>query len=482
MAVSASDPIGTLYYLESTVYKAQKALVAAKFNGIAIKEAKFDPAKDLKKPDFIAKNPTGKVPFLETDMGVVFTSNAIARFVARCRADTPIYGKCFDDEGQIDTWLEFCTHEVEVPLMTWVYPVLGLMEDIPEATKAAQDDIKGVLAAMEKQLASTKYLIGDFLTLADIALVCALREGFARVFEASFRKPFPKVCAWFEGCCAMPQFKAVLGEVKLCTKAEGPKPVPKDEKKAKEAKPKAEPKAEPKAKAKAEAKPAAKAEPKAKAAPQAAAAPAAGNAETEAQIKAVGDEIRTLKEKLKAEGLSGKKINEHAEIKTLVGKLNALKEQANAAPAAPAAAPVAAAAAPAPAAGGSDVEGQIKAVGDEIRALKEKLKADGLSNKQINDNEQIKTLVAQLQDLKSKLPADGAAASAPAVAPAPAAAAPAAAPAGGNLEAQIKAVGDEIRELKAKLKAGGLSGKKVDQDENVKKLVAQLQELKKQQG
>eukprot|EP00409_Alexandrium_fundyense_P000864 CAMPEP_0185911446 /NCGR_PEP_ID=MMETSP0196C-20130402/29226_1 /TAXON_ID=2932 /ORGANISM="Alexandrium fundyense, Strain CCMP1719" /LENGTH=57 /DNA_ID=CAMNT_0028632501 /DNA_START=80 /DNA_END=249 /DNA_ORIENTATION=+ len=57
MAVSATAPIGTLYSLETPSYKAQKALVAAKFNGIAITEAKFDPKKDVHKPEFQAKNP-----------------------------------------------------------------------------------------------------------------------------------------------------------------------------------------------------------------------------------------------------------------------------------------------------------------------------------------------------------------------------------------------------------------------------------------
>merc|ERR1719446_1381828 len=69
-----------------------------------------------------------------------------------------------------------------------------------------------------------------------------------------------------------------------------------------------------------------------------AAAPAAGGAVDEAAIKAVGDEIRVLKEKLKGEGLSGKKVNEHEEVKKLVTKLQELKAQAAAAPAAPAAA------------------------------------------------------------------------------------------------------------------------------------------------
>mmetsp|Transcript_93708 Transcript_93708/g.264498 ORF Transcript_93708/g.264498 Transcript_93708/m.264498 type:complete len:725 (-) Transcript_93708:109-2283(-) len=50
-----------------------------------------------------------------------------------------------------------------------------------------------------------------------------------------------------------------------------------------------------------------------------------GGAVDEAAIKAVGDEIRDLKAKLKSEGMSGKQVNEHADIKQLVAKLTELK-------------------------------------------------------------------------------------------------------------------------------------------------------------
>jgi len=105
-----------------------------------------------------------------------------------------------------------------------------------------------------------------------------------------------------------------------------------DEKGGKKAAGKAAPKKEAAAKPKAaaEAKKSPKSSPKSspKAAPAPApAAPAAGG-DVEAQVKAVGDAIRTLKEKLKAEGLSGKKINDHEEVKGLVAKLQALKTAA----------------------------------------------------------------------------------------------------------------------------------------------------------
>jgi len=73
------------------------------------------------------------------------------------------------------------------------------------------------------------------------------------------------------------------------------------------------------------------------AAGQAPAAVAAGGDDAEAQVKAVGDEIRALKDRLKAEGITGQKLNNHEEVKALVAKLAELKAAAAAAPGDPAA-------------------------------------------------------------------------------------------------------------------------------------------------
>jgi len=222
--------------------------------------------------------------------------------------------------------------------------------------------------------------------------------------------------------------------------------------------------------------PAAAASPTAAAAPAAkkpAAAPAATGltgAAAEAAATEVGNDIRALKEKLKKEGLSGKKIDAHDEVKALVAKLQDLKKAAAAGPAAPAAP-----APGAPAAGG-DLNAQVTAVGNDIRALKEKLKKEGLSGKKIDAHDEVKALVAQLQDLKARA---GPAAAAPAAA-APAAPAAAAPAAGGSIADQATAVGNDIRALKEKLKKEGMSGKKIDKEPEVVELVAKLQGLKAQ--
>ncbi|CAK0862862.1 unnamed protein product, partial [Prorocentrum cordatum] len=278
MAASKA-PIGTLHYIEKTVYKAQKALVAAKFNGLVVAEKKRRCPPACHPRPLPCARTRQQVPFLETEAGVIFTSNSIARYVARVRADTALYGKCFNDEGAIDTWLEFCTHEVEVPLMSWVYPTLGLMEDAPQVTALAKKDVKKALETLESALKGSDYLLGDFVCLADIALVCALKEGFVRVFDPAFRKPFPKACAWFSKCCKLPQFAAVLGDVKLCEQEA--KPI-KCEVPAVPAKAKKEEKPAAKKEEKPAAKQAAKATAKPAAAPAAAAVPAG---DVDAQVK-----------------------------------------------------------------------------------------------------------------------------------------------------------------------------------------------------
>jgi elongation factor 1-gamma len=391
--------IGVLHYVPDAKHKAHKALIAAKFNGIALTEQAFDLAKDAKKPAFAEFNPLGKVPFLQTDTGCIASSNAIARYVARCRADTSLYGKSFDDEGQIDTWMEFCTYELEIPLAVWLYPVLGLMA-APEASKTenAKTDVKKALQALEDKLKTSPFLVGDFISLADIVVACALKEGFVRLFDPAFRKPYAKVCAWFEGCCKMPQFSAVIGAVTLCKEAEKPKAVatpaaPKAE--AKKEDKKADKKAEAKkeaAKPKAEAKAKAPAEPK----PKKEASPPEGASLSPEQVKAVqaiGDEIRVLKERLKAEGITGQKLNTHPEIVDLVAKLNAAR--------APGQAP-APAASPPTASGGGDIDAQVKEVGEQIRELKAKLKGQGLSGKKIDASPEVKELVTKLQELKAQ--------------------------------------------------------------------------------
>ena len=132
-------------------FRAFKILVAAQYNGVDVAVPDFDAAAAAG-ADFLAKNPLGKVPVLETEKGCIFESNAIARFIARIRADTELYGSSFFESAQIDSWVDFASHEIELPASMWFYPVFGYMPFNGAATAKAKEDLKKALAVLEKHL------------------------------------------------------------------------------------------------------------------------------------------------------------------------------------------------------------------------------------------------------------------------------------------------------------------------------------------
>lgn len=85
--------------------------------------------------------------------------------------------------------------------------------------------MKKALDITNGMLADKTYLVGDSVTLADIALTCTLFNGMTKVFDPAFRKPFPHVERYFTTLVNNPHFKKVMGAVELCkTAAKAPAP------------------------------------------------------------------------------------------------------------------------------------------------------------------------------------------------------------------------------------------------------------------
>eukprot|EP00927_Polykrikos_kofoidii_P039183 TRINITY_DN3361_c0_g1_i1.p1 TRINITY_DN3361_c0_g1~~TRINITY_DN3361_c0_g1_i1.p1 ORF type:complete len:471 (+),score=121.65 TRINITY_DN3361_c0_g1_i1:114-1526(+) len=194
-------------------YKTKKILVAAKYVGVDIEVV----------PSVTENNQIGRIPVLETNDGCVFASVAIARYVARLNHGSGLYGHNVLEGGVIDSWMEFCTHELETPLLTWVMPVMGLLRDVPEATKLAKGDVKRALTVLNAHLLHNTYMVGHHITLADICICCALVDGFSLVLdEKTFQTPFAGLTRWFALCMVQPEFAGIIGEVKLCQQSAAP--------------------------------------------------------------------------------------------------------------------------------------------------------------------------------------------------------------------------------------------------------------------
>uniref|UniRef100_U3FX32 Eukaryotic translation elongation factor 1 gamma n=1 Tax=Micrurus fulvius TaxID=8637 RepID=U3FX32_MICFL len=209
---------GTLYtYPEN--WRAFKALIAAQYSGAKIKVLSTPPqfyfGQTNKTPEFLKKFPVGKVPAFEGEDGFcVFESNAIAHYVS----NEELRGTTQEAASQVLQWVSFADSDIVPPASTWVFPTLGIMQYNKQATEFAKEEVKRILSLLDSHLKTRTFLVGERITLADITVVCTLLWLYKQVLEPPFRQPYENVNRWFVTCVSQPQFKAILGDLKLCEK------------------------------------------------------------------------------------------------------------------------------------------------------------------------------------------------------------------------------------------------------------------------
>merc|ERR1711964_513000 len=207
---------GTLYTYPDN-FRAQKALIAAKYSGAQLTVAKdFVFGETNKTPDFLKKFPLGKVPAFEGSDGTILTeSNAIAYYVAN---DELRGGSDAATRAQVVQWMCMADNEILPASCTWVFPTMGIMQFNKNATDRAKEDIKTALKTLNDHLLTRTFLVGERVTLADIAVACTLLSLYKQVLDPAFRGSFTNVNRWFTTVINQPNAKGVLGAVALCSK------------------------------------------------------------------------------------------------------------------------------------------------------------------------------------------------------------------------------------------------------------------------
>lgn len=72
----------------------------------------------------------------------------------------------------MDSWIDFCAHEIELPATVWCYPVIGYMPYNHAAVTKAKEDLKTALGALESALLEKTYLVRNAMLLVVIHITC----------------------------------------------------------------------------------------------------------------------------------------------------------------------------------------------------------------------------------------------------------------------------------------------------------------------
>lgn len=142
-------------------------------------------------PDFLALNPAGQVPLVVLeDRRTLAQSNAI---LVHFGEGTDLIPADAYQRARMFEWLfwEQYSHEPYVAVARFRMAYEGLPREALEPRLVERGN--AALDRMEQALASSGFLVGDTLTLSDIALVAYTRVAHEGGFDLSYR---PAVRAW----------------------------------------------------------------------------------------------------------------------------------------------------------------------------------------------------------------------------------------------------------------------------------------------
>ena len=154
-------------------------------------------------PEMLAKNPNGKVPFIELDDGRVLTeSNAILHWLAEGTPFLPIDPW---EKAKALSWMFFeqYSHEPYIAVARFICGWTTI--DSPRRAELPRLRERGhqALAVMDRHLASHPWFTGHFYGIADIALfayTCVADHGGIGL------DPYPRIRDWLRRVAEVPGF------------------------------------------------------------------------------------------------------------------------------------------------------------------------------------------------------------------------------------------------------------------------------------
>ncbi len=159
----------------------RRVKIFAKEKNINLELVNCDMAKrEHKTPEFLKKNPSGKIPVLELEDGrCISESIPICRYLESLVPDPNLFGK---DAFEI-SFIESRNRHIELELWTqigisWVNgPIvgaMGLFQQIQDAKDASDKNVVSYYKRLDSEFSSSKYVAGDRFTVADITLLSAI--------------------------------------------------------------------------------------------------------------------------------------------------------------------------------------------------------------------------------------------------------------------------------------------------------------------
>jgi glutathione S-transferase len=160
----------------------------------------------LDTPEFLARNPHGRIPVMEDDGAIVWESNAIVRYLAARYSAGVLWPEDPAVRAAADGWMDWCATSLQPAFMGFFWRWYRTPE-----TQRDQAVWRPLLEAANQQfaladqiLSAGAFLAADTLTMADIPTGAMLW----RYYTLEIDRPFlPALEAWYQMLCAREPYR-----------------------------------------------------------------------------------------------------------------------------------------------------------------------------------------------------------------------------------------------------------------------------------
>lgn len=162
-----------------------------------------------KQPDYLALNPTGRVPVLVDGEYKLWESNAILEYIAALAPEKGLAPRTPRERGELSRWM-FMNAAHLSPAQAHIFAhSMRLPEDqrIPKLVENGRIEVDRCLGPLNAHLTGRDFLLDRF-TIGEIAISASL--GMAAMLRIDLSK-YPNVNAWLERTGQRPSWKKVYG-------------------------------------------------------------------------------------------------------------------------------------------------------------------------------------------------------------------------------------------------------------------------------
>lgn len=158
-------------------------------------------------PDFLARNPLGRVPVLEFDDGSYLAESvAICRYFEATNPEPALFGTGARSQAEVEMWNRRMEYEILANVSNCfrhTHPYWnGRIEQVAEFGDLCRRTLMERMKWLDGELAGRSFIAGERFTVADITAVCGF--DLAKVVKIRIPEDLSNLTKWYETVSARP--------------------------------------------------------------------------------------------------------------------------------------------------------------------------------------------------------------------------------------------------------------------------------------